>query len=266
MDCRWGFHYLLRATPGRPLANILCAPHAQHTTNSRGSHPSAFVHAAYWLGISGVAALSTSKRLDQCQRSALEEKKNVLEFFEIEMETNEPDAVSEIFFAMGASSASSREQANSGMQRAKFVVTAQFEHDIDIEQCSTILMSSLDLANLPSLKLRRLGRGTWINHFPLCKNFVVRLPCHRKMAEERGATSVYLEGSTAFGAGRGPEGEETTQERWLGKPVNPQLFSCICQFYNDTQKDRMRYVKCDHQMQCTRCRPHRFQQFRNAAI
>ena len=44
--------------------------------------------------------------------------------------------------------------------------------------------------------------GTWIDHFPLCRSFEVRLPCHTRRL--RGRRPIYLEGSTAFGCGDHP--------------------------------------------------------------
>lgn len=131
------------------------------------------------------------------------------EFFEVELDTQQPAAVAEILFGMGAISSSFCECPQ---QTPRFKVTAQFDHAIDIERCSSILMTALDLQASPALTLRGLGPGTWIDHFPLCEGFEVRLPCHEEArgfatgerCSGRARSVVYLEGSTAFGAGRGP--------------------------------------------------------------
>ena len=130
------------------------------------------------------------------------------EFFEVELDTQQPAAVAEILFGMGAISSSFCERPQ---QTPRFKVTAQFDHAIDIERCSSILMTALDLQARPALTLRGLGPGTWIDHFPLCEGFEVCLPCHEEARFATGERSsgrarsvVYLEGSTAFGAGPGP--------------------------------------------------------------
>ena len=123
------------------------------------------------------------------------------EFFEVELETTEPEATMEILFGMGAISSSFCPAGKDGRYR----VTAQFDHAVDISRCSSILMNALDLGQAPSLRSKGLGRGTWIDHFPLCDGFEVRLPCHpchgQDSTTERSV--VYLEGSIAFGAGPG---------------------------------------------------------------
>ena len=131
------------------------------------------------------------------------------EFFEVELDTQQPAAVAEILFGMGAISSSFCECPQ---QTPRFKVTAQFDHAIDIERCSSILMTALDLQARPALTLRGLGPGTWIDHFPCardlrCACLVMRKPVGLRPesgAPEGQRSVVYLEGSTAFGAGRGP--------------------------------------------------------------
>lgn len=166
-----------------------------HTVQRQGARLPSLVNMSLGPGVTFLTMWPFLRR-NRCGRSGSSGNKDVMEFLEVELQTDEPEAVSEIFFAMGASSASSRELAEG------YVVTAQFDHQVDLAQCSAILMRALDLPEPPNLSLRGLGVGTWINHFPLSHNFVVRLPFHRNQAG--GATPLYLEGSTAFGAGQDP--------------------------------------------------------------
>ena len=116
----------------------------------------------------------------------------------MELETEEPEGTMEILFGMGAISSSFCEAGKA----QRFRVMAQFDHAIDLPRCSAILMSALDLPELPTVRSKGLGQGTWIDHFPLCDGFEVRLPCHNRDSGRKRRV-VYLEGSTAFGAGRG---------------------------------------------------------------
>eukprot|EP00435_Cladocopium_sp_Y103_P064133 s2112_g25.t1 len=152
--------------------------------------------------------LSRRRRSLRCQTAArctnqTDPSEEPREFFEVELETEEPEATMEILFGMGAISSSFCEQAEKAQ---RFRVIAQFDRAIDIPRCSSILMSALDLSELPTVRSKGLGQGTWIDHFPLCDGFEVRLPCHKERDSGRRMkrTVVYLEGSTAFGAGDHP--------------------------------------------------------------
>ena len=145
-------------------------------------------------------ALSRHRRGRRCPaRCNQSESDEPGEFFEVELETEEPEATMEILFGMGAISSSFCEQAG---KAPRFRVMAQFDQAIDLPRCSAILMSALDLPELPTVRSKGLGQGTWIDHFPLCDGFEVRLPCHSRDSRRK-RTVVYLEGSTAFGAGQG---------------------------------------------------------------
>ena len=145
-------------------------------------------------------ALSRHRRGRRCPaRCNQSESDEPGEFFEVELETEEPEATMEILFGMGAISSSFCEQAG---KAPRFRVMAQFDQAIDLPRCSAILMSALDLPELPTVRSKGLGQGTWIDHFPLCDGFEVRLPCHNRDSRRK-RTVVYLEGSTAFGAGQG---------------------------------------------------------------
>ncbi|CAJ1384166.1 unnamed protein product [Effrenium voratum] len=163
------------------------------------------------LKICSTAVGLHGRRKLQCRAK---ESKETSEFVEVALNTSEPEAVEEILLALGASSSSCRRHLG------VIEVTAQFPFAVDVGRLSRQLQGALGWPAPPQLRCRGLGRGTWIDFFPLCDGFEVRLPCHAASPQSPDSRRVLrLEGSTAFGAGDHP----TTRgaAAFLGRSLRP---------------------------------------------
>eukprot|EP00434_Breviolum_minutum_P031034 symbB.v1.2.027451.t2/scaffold2817.1/size69569/6 len=147
------------------------------------------------------------------------------ELLQLEMQSDEPEALSELLEGLGAHSTAVRGLgASDGILRETAmdqtplwktaIVTGMFSANVDVEKIVSAVQSCFDLTTPPAWTVTRVQDIDWVEHvqrswqpMKLGKGFQVLLPWHE--GPEGGATSngrrvLRLEGGAAFGLGDHP--------------------------------------------------------------